>query len=400
MMLQREAISSRVTKMFPSLIRTMASAGAPLDSSKVKIIQTKAPTKPQANDQLVFGKTMTDHMLTIEWNKGKGWDTPEIKPYAPLSLDPACCVFHYGFELFEGLKAYRTSDDKITMFRPDMNMKRMNKSAARICLPTFESEELISLIGKLIQQDKHLVPEGTGYSLYVRPTLIGTTNTLGVSVPDKALLFVICSPVGPYYKTGFKAVRLEATDYATRAWPGGVGDKKLGANYAPCILPQLQAAERGYQQNLWLFGPEKYITEVGTMNVFFAFQNKETGKKELVTAPLDGTILEGVTRDSVLALAREKLDPNEWEINERYFSVNEVAERAAKGELLEAFGSGTAAVVSPIKEIGWQGKDIAVPLLPGEQSGPLTKQLASWIAEIQYGREKHGNWSQVIADLN
>ncbi|CCE91612.1 branched-chain amino acid aminotransferase TDEL_0D00280 [Torulaspora delbrueckii] len=399
MMLHRQAISSRMTRMLPSFVRSMATTETPLDASKVKIIKTNTPSKAQPNDQLVFGKTMTDHMLTIEWNRGKGWATPEIKPYAPLSLDPSCCVFHYGFELFEGLKAYRTSDDKISMFRPDMNMKRMNKSAARICLPTFESEELIHLIGKLIQEDKHLVPEGTGYSLYVRPTLIGTTNTLGVSVPDKALLFVICSPVGPYYKTGFKAVRLEATDYATRAWPGGVGDKKLGANYAPCILPQLQAAERGYQQNLWLFGPEKYITEVGTMNVFFAFQNKETGKKELVTAPLDGTILEGVTRDSVLALARENLDPNEWEVNERYFSINEVADRAAKGELLEAFGSGTAAVVSPIKEIGWKGKDISVPLLPGEQSGPLTKQLASWIADIQYGRNKHDNWSQIVAEL-
>lgn len=378
----------------------MTTGAAPLDASKLKITRTKTPSKPKPNDELVFGKTMTDHMLTVEWDKTNGWHVPEIKPYSTLNLDPASCVFHYGFELFEGLKAYRTPDDKITMFRPDMNMKRMNKSAARICLPTFESQELITLIGKLIQQDKHLVPKGTGYSLYIRPTMIGTTDSLGVSVPDKALLFVIASPVGPYYKTGFKAVRLEATDYATRAWPGGVGDKKLGANYAPCILPQLQAAERGYQQNLWLFGPEKNITEVGTMNVFFAFKDNKTGKKELVTAPLDGTILEGVTRDSILELAREKLDPKEWEINERYYSINEVAERAAKGELLEAFGSGTAAVVSPIKAVGWKGKDIEVPLLPGEQSGPLTKQLASWIAAIQYGKEKHGNWSQVVADLN
>ena len=286
------------------------------------------------------------------------------------------------------------------MFRPDMNMIRMNKSAARICLPTFDSEQLIELMGKLIQQDKHLVPKGQGYSLYIRPTLIGTSAGLGVGTPDKALLYVITSPVGPYYKTGFKAVRLEATDYATRAWPGGVGDKKLGANYAPCILPQLQAAERGYQQNLWLFGPEHNITEVGTMNVFFAFKNSATGKNELVTAPLDGTILEGVTRDSVLTLARENLDPNEWEINERYYTIDEVAEKAKKGELLEAFGSGTAAVVSPIKEVGWKGEAIHVPLLPGEQSGPLTKQVASWIADIQYGRTKHGNWSRVVADLN
>ncbi|CCK72867.1 uncharacterized protein KNAG_0M00140 [Huiozyma naganishii CBS 8797] len=382
------------------LFRPFSRSLASLDASKVKITNVREHSVPKPNDQLVFGKTFTDHMLAIEWTAEKGWGVPEIQPYGPLTLDPSACVFHYGFELFEGLKAYKTSDNKITMFRPDMNMARMNKSAARICLPKFDSEELIKLMGKLIQQDKHLIPEGQGYSLYVRPTLIGTTPALGVSTPDRALLFVITSPVGPYYKTGFKAVRLEATDYATRAWPGGVGDKKLGANYAPCILPQLQAASRGYQQNLWLFGPEKNITEVGTMNVFFAFKNSATGKKELVTAPLDGTILEGVTRDSILTLARERLDPKEWEINERYFSINEVAEKAAKGELLEAFGAGTAAVVSPIKEVGWQGKDIQVPLLPGEQSGALTKQIAQWISEIQYGKVQHGNWSRVVAELD
>ena len=385
--------------MRPSIgIRTMATA--PLDSSKLEICRNQKKSQPRPNNELVFGRTFTDHMLTVEWTAEKGWAAPQIKPYGPLSIDPSCCVLHYAFELFEGLKAYRTDEGKITLFRPDKNMERMNKSAARICLPTFESDELIKLIGKLIEEDKHLVPQGKGYSLYIRPTMIGTSNGLGVGHPDKAMIFVITSPVGPYYKTGFKAVRLLATDFATMAWPGGVGDKKLGANYAPCILPQLQAAEKGYQQNLWVFGPEKYITEVGTMNVFFAFKDSKTGKKELVTAPLDGTILEGVTRDSILALTREKLDPKEWEVNERYYSINEVAERAKKGELIEAFGAGTAAVVSPIKAIGWQGKDIEVPLLPGEQSGALTKDIASWIADIQYGREKHGNWSRVVADVN
>lgn len=373
---------------------------AKLDSSKLQITRVAQKSQPKPNDQLVFGKTFTDHMLTIEWTLEKGWAAPVIKPYGPLSLDPSCCVLHYAFELFEGLKAYRTADGKITMFRADKNMERMNKSAARICLPTFDSDELIKLIGKLIEEDKHLVPQGQGYSLYIRPTLIGTTDGLGVGYPDKALLFVILSPVGPYYSTGFKAVKLLATDFATRAWPGGVGDKKLGANYAPCVLPQLQAADKGYQQNLWLFGPEKNITEVGTMNVFFVFKDSKTGKKELVTAPLDGTILEGVTRDSILSLARERLDPKEWEINERYFSINEVAERAKKGELVEAFGSGTAAVVSPIKEIGWQDENIQVPLLPGEQSGEFTKVVADWISAIQYNREAHGNWSRVVADAN
>lgn len=373
---------------------------APLDASKVVITKCQSPSTPKPNDQLVFGKTFTDHMITIPWSQENGWGIPKIQPYGNLSLDPSSSVFHYAFEVFEGLKAYRTADNKITMFRADKNMERMNKSAERICLPTFDSDELIKLIGKLIEQDKHLVPEGKGYSLYIRPTMIGTSRGLGVSIPTSALLYVICSPVGPYYKTGFKAVRLEATDYATRAWPGGVGDKKLGANYAPCILPQLQAAGRGYQQNLWLFGPEKYITEVGTMNVFFVFKDLQTGKQELVTAPLDGTILEGVTRDSILALSRDKLNPHEWIISERYYSINEVCERAEKGELMEAFGAGTAAVVSPIKEIGWKDKDIQVPLIEGEQTGPLTKQIAGWISDIQYGREQRDNWSRVVADLN
>lgn len=371
-----------------------------LDSTKVKITRVETPSEPKPKNDLVFGKTFTDHMLTIEWTEENGWGVPEIKPYGPLSLDPSCIVLHYAFELFEGMKAYRTEDDKITLFRPDMNMKRMNKSASRICLPNFEEEELITLIGKLVEQDKHLIPEGAGYSLYIRPTMIGTSNGLGVSTPDKALLYVICSPVGPYYKTGFKAVTLEATDYATRAWPGGCGDKKLGANYAPCVLPQLQAASRGYQQNLWLFGDEKYVTEVGTMNAFFVFQDLTTGKKELVTAPLDGTILEGVTRDSILHLARERLDPNQWIISERYYTINEVAEKSKNGQLVEAFGSGTAAIVSPIKEIGWKGEAISVPLTPGEQTGPLTRQVADWIGAIQYGREKYKGWSREIADLN
>ncbi|GMM40044.1 hypothetical protein FOG51_01512 [Hanseniaspora uvarum] len=368
----------------------------PLVASDVKITlrEESQLNKPIKNEDLVFGKYFTNHMLTIDWDAEKGWHTPEIKPYGNLSLDPSTCVFHYAFELFEGLKVYKSlkNEDDIIMFRPDKNMARMNQSAERICLPNFDSEELIKLIQKLIRLDSDLVPKGRGYSLYLRPTMIGTSEGLGVHTPDKAKIFVICSPVGPYYKTGFKAVSLEATDYATRAWPGGVGNMKLGANYAPCIKPQLEAAKRGYQQNLWLFGPEKYITEVGTMNVFFAFKNGD--KKELVTAPLDGTILEGVTRDSILALCRENLDPNVWEVNERYLSINEVKERADKGELIEAFGSGTAAVVSPIKNIGYNGEDINVPLQEGKQSGKLTEDVMKWIGDIQYGITEKPEWAR------
>ncbi|AET41295.1 uncharacterized protein Ecym_7478 [Eremothecium cymbalariae DBVPG len=373
---------------------------ASLDSSRLKLTKVAKPSTPTPPDLLQFGKTFTDHMITIEWTSEEGWGIPELKPYGNLSLSPAASVFHYAFELFEGMKAYRTSDNKITLFRPDKNMARMNRSASRICLPNFDSEELITLIGKMIEQDRHLVPNKRGYSLYIRPVMIGTTSSLGIAPPDKALLYVIASPVGPYYKTGFKSVSLEATDYATRAWPGGAGNSKLGSNYAPCILHQLQAAKRGFQQNLWLFGPEKYITEVGSMNAFFIFKDSATNKKELVTAPLDGTILDGVTRDSILILARERLDPNEWTISERLFTITEVVERAAKGELVEAFGSGTAAIVSPIKEIGWNNELIKVPLLPGEESGPFTKEVSKWISDIQYGVVEYKDWVRVVATLD
>lgn len=366
---------------------------APLDASKLVITKTTTPKQKLPNDKLVFGKEFTDHMLEIEWTSTKGWGTPSISPYHNLSLDPSTIVFHYGFELFEGMKAYRDTNNEIRTFRGDKNMVRMNLSADRIALPTFDGEELQKLIDKLLVVDESFVPGGAGYSLYLRPTMIATSEGLGVGTPDKALLYVIASPVGPYYSSGFKPVSLEATDYAVRAWPGGVGNRKLGANYAPCVKPQLEAASRGYHQNLWLFGEEGYVTEVGTMNVFFVFKNSD-GKKELVTAPLDGTILEGVTRDSILELTKERLPANEWIISERKYTIGEIEERAAKGELIEAFGAGTAAVVSPIMNIGWKGKDIAVPLAAGN-SGDLTKQIAEWIKKIQYGEEQYKNWSRV-----
>lgn len=333
-------------------------------------------------------------MLAIEWNQDEGWLAPKIVPYQNLSLDPATCVFHYAFECFEGMKAYKDSHGKIRLFRPDKNMARFNKSAARIALPTFEPTALIDLVAQLVKVDERFIPDMRGYSLYLRPTMIGTQKTLGVGPPGSALLYVIASPVGPYYPTGFKAVSLEATDYAVRAWPGGVGDKKLGANYAPCILPQLEAASRGHQQNLWLFGEEQYVTEVGTMNMFAAIKNKQTGQKELVTAPLDGTILEGVTRDSVLALAREKLVPEGWMVSERKYTMHELDEAAEEGRLIEAFGAGTAAIVSPIRSISWKGKTVSCGLTEAEESGEIALRMKGWIEGRQYGDEEH-EWSYV-----
>lgn len=224
--------------------------------------------------------------------------------------------------------------------------------------------------------------------------MIGTQKTLGVGPPGSALLYVIASPVGPYYPTGFKAISLEATDYAVRAWPGGVGNKKLGANYAPCILPQKQAMSRGFQQNLWLFGEEEYITEVGTMNLFVAMVNGD-GKKELITAPLDGTILEGVTRDSILSLARERLGPDGWVISERKLKMSEIAEASDSGKLLEVFGSGTAAIISPVRKISWKGRMVECGLEEGKEAGLVAQQMKDWIEGIQYGEEEHP-WSVIV----
>ena len=284
-------------------------------------------------------------------------------------------------------------------------MARLSLSSQRLAMPPIPVQPMIELIGKLVNLDERFIPSKKGYSLYLRPTVIGTQKTIGVGPPGSALVFVIASPVGPYYPTGFKAVSLEARSDIARAWPGGVGDKKLGANYAPCIVPQLEAAKRGFQQNLWLFGPEGYITEVGTMNVFFAWVRKD-GVKELITPPLDGTILEGITRDSVLGVAREKLGPEGWEVTERLFTIAEVKEAEAEGRLLEAFGSGTAAVVSPIRRIQWDGGlearkagadpiEITVPLPEGKEAGPLAQKMWDWILERQYG-EVHHEWSVVV----
>lgn len=335
-------------------------------------------------------------MLSIEWTSASGWFPPRITPYQNLSLDPATSCLHYAFAAFEGMKAYKCPDGSIRLFRPDKNMARLNKSSARLALPTFDGDKFIELIGQLCKMDSRFIPAQKGYSLYLRPTIIGTQRTLGVGPSSSALLYLIASPVGPYYPTGFKAVSLEATDYAVRAWPGGIGDKKLAANYGPCIVPQLQAASRGFHQNLWLFGEEEYITEVGTMNLFVAIKDKTTGERELCTAPLDGTILEGVTRDSVLALARERLVPEGWKVSERYLRMAELDEASQEGRLLEVFGAGTAAVVAPVRKIGWKGKLVDCGLPEGEEAGELTMRMKNWIEGIQFGDEEHP-WRYVTA---
>lgn len=285
-----------------------------------------------------------------------------------------------------------------------MNMARMNRSASRIALPNFDGEALTELIKKLIVLESEWIPKEKGYSLYVRPTLIGTQNALGVGPSNDALLFVICSPVGPYYASGFKPVQLLATTKYVRAAPGGTGGYKLGANYAPGVVPQTEAAKEGYSQNLWLLGPEHALTEVGTMNLFVAFK-KPDGSVELVTPPLDDVVLPGVTRDSALQLAREHASgktslpglPEKLTVSERKLVMADLVEAEKNGTLVEVFGTGTAAIVSAVDKIGYEGRDIIIPT-GSDGMGDIAKGILDRITAIQTGEIEHP-WSVVANEV-
>lgn len=298
------------------------------------------------------------------------------------------------------MKAYRTLTDpeEIRMFRPDMNMKRLSRSMERLALPGFDFDhmELIKCIAKLVEIDSRWIPQGEGYSLYLRPTVIATHRFLGLAPPDSILLYCIMTPVGPYYKTGFNPVRLTADMPYVRAFPGGTGFAKVGGNYAPTMKPQAEAAAAGYGQVLWLFGENEEITEVGSMNIFFVLKNKETGRLELVTPPLTrGDILAGVTRDSILQIANNQWF-NEYDITERYPTMPEIKLAYDDGCLIEAFGSGTGAVVTPVGCIRYAGQDLELKNAPGK----LTQRVWDEITGIQYGKkEGPKGWSLNIDTL-
>ena len=360
-----------------------------LQITKTTSFKPKPPLK-----ELVFGKTLTDHMLEIDWDVEKGWDKPRISPYRKLEIDPSATVLHYGIELFEGMKAYKDKKGSLRLFRPDKNMERMNRSAARIALPNFDGEELTKTISEFVKLESDWVSDQFGYSLYLRPTMIGTAPGLGVSASTQAKLFVIASPVGPYYPTGWKPVNLYATTEYVRAWPGGTGNSKLGANYCSGILPTLEVAKQGYQQLLWLQPPNDHITEVGTMNMLVYWLN-ESGEKELRTAPLDGTILPGVTRDSILSLGREW---GEFKVAEQPWTIQDLKKALNENRVLEAFGAGTAAIVSSVKSIYYKGDVLQIPIDKNDPEagvGPLAKRYADHLMGIQYGEIPHP-WSVEI----
>jgi len=331
-------------------------------------------------------------MFEVDWDKTSGWQTPKIVPYQPLRLDPSSNIFQYSSQCFEGLKAYKDEKGKIRLFRPEKNFDRLMKSAERVALPTFKYADFMSSLKELLQLDREWVPSGRGYSLYIRPTIIGTQNSLGVAPSGTAKFFIIQSPVGPYYPEGWKAVKLLADDRYVRAWPGGTGSYKLGVNYAPGILPQIEAAKKGYSQILWLFND--CVTEAGTMNMFVFWKN-EKGERELVTPPIDEIILPGVTRDSVVQLTKSW---GEFKVSERKITMSEIVKAIDEGRMIEAFGAGTAAVVSPIKAISYKGKELSIPLNKEDSSasiGPLAKRIADSILDIQYGTVP-SDWSLII----
>lgn len=374
-----------------------ATSTSPLLFANLKKSLTVSPKPLVDNAKLVFGQTFSDHMLTIA-SSPSGWQAPSIAPYAKLQLDPSASVLHYGVECFEGMKAYKDKHGKIRLFRPDMNMTRFLKSSTRLALPSFDRAELLKCIKEFVRTEQRWIPNERGYSLYLRPAHIATQASLGVGASHSSLIFVIASPVGPYYKTGFAPVKLAASTEYVRAWPGGTGDCKIGGNYAPGIRPQIQVVNDGFQQILWLFGPDHLITEgllfnvVGTMN-FFVYWVNEHGEKELATPPLDGTILPGVTRDSILSLARE------WGIKvaERDLPMHVVKAAVKDNRVLEMFGAGTAAIVSPIKQIKYNQDVMDIPLgsKPGNKAGELTSRIADTILGIQYGEISH-KWSVVV----
>lgn len=356
-------------------------------------LATPDQLQPKPNvRELQFGKFFTDHMLKIFYYEALGgWQMPEITPLENLVLHPAAKVLHYALELFEGLKSYRGVDGKIRLFRPEMNADRMNASALRSGLPTFSGPELIKCISRLISIDQEWVPHSEASSLYVRPTLVGIDPTLGVAASDSALLYVILSPVGSYFKPNSTGgISLLADPRYTRAWPGGCGDRKMGSNYAPTIQIQREAVEKGLQQVLWLYGDDHQITEVGTMNIFMVYVNDD-GEKELVTPPLNGLILPGITRNSIVALSREW---NQFKVTERKITMGEICRLLSENRLLEMFGAGTACVVSPISLINYLDKNLHIPTT--EQTSALYKIFLKHMSDIQYGYIPCHPWAYLV----
>jgi branched-chain amino acid aminotransferase len=342
-------------------------------------VQQRKP-KPDA-DRLGFGAIFTDHMFNMDYSVENGWHNPRIEAYAPLVLDPATMFLHYAQGVFEGLKAYRTQSGGIQLFRPGDNIRRMNRSARRLCIPEVDEGLFHDALNQLITLEKDWVPAAPETSLYIRPTIIATDPFLGVRASNTYRFFIILSPVGAYYAEGFNPIKIMVTRDYVRAVRGGVGEAKTPGNYAASLLAGQEAHELGYTQVLWLDGVEQtYLEEVGSMNIFFVIRD------EIVTPRLNGSILPGITRDSVIQLVKR------WnlKVSERLIGIDELMDAHGAGTLSEIFGAGTAAVISPVGELKYGDRVITI----GDgRVGPLAHRFYDAITDIQFGRiEDYMGW--------
>ena len=353
---------------------------------EIKITRTTSPkAKPAPGAPLGFGKIFTDHMFVMDYTEGKGWHDARIVPYQNLSLAPSAMVFHYGQEMFEGLKAYKGVDGNVYLFRPDMNAKRTNNTNERLVIPELPVEDFVEAVRAVVDVDRDWVPTDPGTSLYIRPFIIATDEFLGVA-PSKTYLFIIIlSPSGAYYESGLEPVGIWIEDEYVRAVKGGMGFAKTGGNYAASLIAQVKAHDDGYSQVLWLDGVErKYIEEVGSMNIMFKIAGK------VVTPMLNGSILPGITRDSILTVCRD------WgyEVEERRISVDELVAAAKNGTLEEVWGTGTAAVVSPVNKLRYEDD---VMLIGDGGIGELTQKLYDELTGIQWGKlEDKRGWRVTV----
>ncbi len=350
-----------------------------------EVVKTNAPKAKPDPDTLEFGREFTDHMFVMNYTPEKGWYNGKIVPYGPLNLDPAAVVFHYGQEMFEGLKAYRTAEGKVQLFRPDKNAERTNATNERMCMPVMDPELYVEAVKALVKVEEDWIPTKPGTSLYIRPFMIGTEPFLGVRASKDFLFVIILSPVGPYYKEGLAPTKIYVEDEFVRAVVGGTGFAKIGGNYAAALKSQEKAYKMGYSQVLWLDGVErKYVEEIGTSNAFFVIDD------EVITAPLSGTILPGITRDSVISLLKD------WgiKVSEKRLTIQEVYDAYEAGKLQEVFATGTAAVISPVGELCWVDKKIHIN---NGEIGDLSQKLYDQLSGIQLGtvEDKFG-WVTVL----
>ena len=349
----------------------------------ITIEKTTTPKeKPAKGTKLGFGKIFTDHMFVMDYTEGKGWHDPRIVPFQNLVMSPAAMVFHYGQEMFEGLKAYKGVDGKVRLFRPDMNAKRTNDTNDRLCIPQIPVEDFVEAVKAVVKVDEDWIPTEDGTSLYIRPFIIATDEFLGVA-PSKTYKFIIIlAPSGAYYESGLAPVGIWIEDEYVRAVKGGMGFAKTGGNYAASLIAQVKAHDDGYSQVLWLDGVErKYIEEVGAMNIFFKIDGK------IVTPMLNGSILPGVTRNSVIQLCKKM----GYEVEERRISAEELIQAQKAGKLEECFGTGTAAVISPVGKLRYVDD---VMIINNNEIGEVSKTLYDTLTGIQWGkREDDMGWT-------